>query len=148
MSVPSKRRDRRGRGLRGPLAWPNRWTEDPVPLPRRPRHGELFSAAVANAVARVGGNAPDVIAGVTIGVEEVPGNAPWTVGQVPLAAAIEATPEQPAHVVLYRRPIEHRAATTRGLHILVHRTLVEQLAALTGRSVADLDPGGLGDIDD
>lgn len=85
---------------------------------------------------------------MTIGVEEVPPpQAPWASAQVPLAAAIEATPDQPAHVVLYRRPIEHRSATTRGLHILVHRTLVEQLSALTGRSVDDLDPDGPNDFD-
>lgn len=146
--MPSKRRDRRGRGLRGPLAWPNHWTDDPVPLPRRPRHGELFSSAVGSAVARVRRHRPEVVDRVTIGVEEVPGDAPWATGQVPLAAAIEATADRPAHVVLYRRPIEHRAATTRGLHILVHRTLVEQLAALTGCSVADLDPSGFGDTED
>jgi len=65
-----------------------------------------------------------------------------------LAAAVEATTERAAQVVLYRRPIEHRAASPRGLRILVHRTLVEQLSALTGRSIAELDPTGYADGDD
>lgn len=60
----------------------------------------------------------------------------------PLAAAIEGDEEQLGQVVVYRRPLEHRAASRRGLRILVYRTIVEQLSALTGRSVEELDPEG------
>lgn len=87
--------------------------------------------------------------GVVVGIEEVPPPpAPWAASRVPLSAAVDATADRPASVVIYRRPIEHRAATPRGVRILVHRTLVEQVAALTGRSVADLDPLGRYDEDD
>lgn len=145
----NKRRDRRGRGIRGPLAWPNRWTGDPVPVQRPPQGRELFDVAVSGAVARIRASAPDAISRVTVGIEDVPpAPAGWTGNRVPLAAAIEATPEQGPRVVLYRRPIEHRTVSSRGLRILVHRTLVEQLSALTGRSVADLDPTGYADGDD
>ena len=68
----------------------------------------------------------------------------WAGDQVPLAAALEGTPERPAQVVVYRRPLEHRAASRRGLRILVYRTIVEQLSALTGRSVDEIDPDGAG----
>ena len=47
-------------------------------------------------------------------------------------------------MVVYRRPLEHRAASRRGLRILVYRTIVEQLSALTGRSVDEIDPDGAG----
>jgi hypothetical protein len=50
--------------------------------------------------------------------------------------------------VVYRRPLEHRAVSRRGLRILVYRTIVEQLAALTGRSVEEIDPEGAGADDD
>ena len=36
----------------------------------------------------------------------------------------------------------------RGLRILVYRTIVEQLSALTGRSVEEIDPDGAGAEDD
>ena len=64
--------------------------------------------------------------------------------QVPLAAALEGSPDRPAQVVVYRRPLEHRAASRRGLQILVYRTIVEQLSALTGLSVDEIDPDGAG----
>ena len=52
---------------------------------------------------------------------------------------VEADEERMAQVVVYRRPLEHRAASRRGLRILVYRTIVEQLSALTGRPVSDFD---------
>ena len=65
---------------------------------------------------------------------------------MPLAAAISGDADRLSQVVVYRRPLEHRAASRTGLRILVYRTVVEQLSALTGRSVAELDPDG--DSDD
>src|SRR5690606_7446294 len=97
------------------------------------------------AIERVQGHCPDAVAGVAFGFEEVPFlQTAWSGEQVPLAAAVAPTPTTPGRVVLYRRPLEHRAVSRRGLQILVHRTLVEQLAALTGRDVSELDPDGAG----
>jgi Zincin-like metallopeptidase len=67
---------------------------------------------------------------------------------VPLAAAVEGMASQPGKVVIYRRPLEHRAMSRHGLRILVYRTIVEQLSALTGRSVDEIDPDGAGAEDD
>ncbi|HEY9291980.1 MAG TPA: metallopeptidase family protein, partial [Microlunatus sp.] len=93
-------------------------------------------------------NSPDALKGITVGIEEVPFlETAWSGEQVPLAAAVAPTQSAFGRVVLYRRPIEHRAASRPGLQILVHRTLVEQLAALTGRSIDELDPDGLDDED-
>jgi len=61
---------------------------------------------------------------------------------------VEASGARPAQVVVYRRPLEHRAASRQGLRILVYRTVVEQLSALTGRSVEEIDPDGAGFDDD
>ena len=58
------------------------------------------------------------------------------------------TPAQHGQVVLYRRPLEHRARTRKGLRILVFRTLVEQLHALTEIPLEELDPEGWATDDD
>lgn len=140
----NRRRDRHSRGLRGPLALPN--TYGPSARLSRQRNREaLFTEAVTASVTRIGLHCPEALGAVEIGVEEVP-HLPtaWTGNQVPLAAALEATEESSARVVVYRRPLEHRAASPRGLRILVHRTIVEQLAALTGLQPETLDPDGYG----
>lgn len=140
----SRRRDRHARGLRGPLARPNRYGADPR-LGRRRNREAFFTEAVAVSVARIGRHCPEALRSVSIGVEEVP-HLPtaWSGNQVPLAAAVEATEDRAARVVVYRRPLEHRAASPQGLRILVHRTIVEQLAALTGLEPDTLDPEGYG----
>ena len=71
----------------------------------------------------------------------------WSGDHVPLAAAVEGDEERLGQVVVYRRPLEHRAASRRGLRILVYRTIVEQLSALTGRSIDEIDPEGTLDDD-
>ena len=147
--MSSRRRDRHGRGLRGPLVLPNGLTtRRPIP-PRRSGRTAFFDDSVEGAVERVARQCPEALAGIAVGVEDVPAFDPsWSGGRVPLAAALEATSESTAQVVLYRRPLEHRAASRRGLRILVYRTVVEQLSALTGHSVAEIDPDGVGDEDD
>ena len=147
--VSSHRRDRHGRGLRGPLALPNALTMHRAQPPHPASKADFFSEAVHDAVDRVGLQCPDVLAGVTFGIEDVPHfDMAWSSDQVPLAAAVEATATQPGQVVIYRRPLEHRAVSRRGLRILVYRTIVEQLSALTGRSVEEIDPDGAGAEDD
>ena len=134
-----KRRDRHARGLRGPIIAPASPLARSARLPGSMSRAEAFLVAVQDAVARVNQTCPDVLVGLDIGVEDVP-RAHAMDWRVPLAAATDATSTAPARIVLFRRPLEYRSATRRGLRILVHRTLVEQLSALTGRSVHDIDP--------
>ena len=143
------RRDRHGRGLRGPLALPNALgVRDALP-PRPATRVAFFDDAVDEAVDRVARQCPEALTGTSVGVEDVPGFDPsWAHGRVPLASARGASATEGPRVVLYRRPLEHRAASRRGLRILVYRTVVEQLSALTGRSVDEIDPDGLSDEDD
>jgi predicted Zn-dependent protease with MMP-like domain len=145
----TRRRDRHGRGIRGPLARRNPLTgtivEPPLPLSRQ----EFFDGAVRSAIERVMSQCPSCLSGVWVGIEEVPYlETAWSGDQVPLAAAVSPAPQTSGRVVLYRRPLEHRAASRAGLQILVFRTLVEQLAALTGLDTEDIDPDGLGEDDD
>lgn len=61
-----------------------------------------------------------------------------TTSEVPLAESVEHQDQVPAQIVLYRRPLEHRAPTRSALLALVKRVLIEQLAVLTGRSITEL----------
>lgn len=143
------RRERHGRGLRGPLALPNPFTGVPAALPQRPRSAEFFADCVRAAVARVNEDCPQALVAIDIGIEDVPSaQGPWSRDRVPLAAALSPGPGRHGQVVLFRRPLERRARTRRGLRILVFRTLVEQLAALTGLPPAEIDPSGYGADDD
>lgn len=134
-----KRRDRHERGLRGPVLSPASVAFRTARLPGQLSRAEAFLVAVQEAVTRISSSCPEALVGIDIGIEDVP-RAHSTGGRVPLAAATEAAGGFPARVVVFRRPLEHRSMSRRGLQILVHRTLVEQLSALTGRSVSEIDP--------
>lgn len=134
----STRRDRHGRGPRGPVVLPRE--HGGVTRRLRPTRNEFFQLCVAQSAQRILDNCPGVLSQVIIGIEDVPGSTEWTQGRVPLASAQDPDGCSPAKVVLYRRPLELRAATRPGLAILVHRTLVEQLSALTGFPVSVIDP--------
>lgn len=135
-------RDRHGRGIRGPLALPHAWSKHPVPL-RRPTRAEFFNDCVSAAMEDIADFNPAALEGVVVGVEEVPHfNINWSGDRVPMSAALEPSRGRRAQIVVYERPLEHRAATREELRRLVHRTIVEQLSALTG-----LDIGQLTDVD-
>ncbi|MCA0251806.1 MAG: metallopeptidase family protein [Actinobacteria bacterium] len=135
-----KHRDRHGRGMRGVIAAPNRLTGAPMPIPYRAVGVGFFADCLRASVARVVETCPRALVGVDIGFEDVPSLTEAWYDSVPLAAAVSARPEQPAQVVLYRRPIEHRATGRRDLARLIHRTIVEQLSALTGIQTSEIDP--------
>lgn len=138
----AKSRDRHGRGLRGRLAWPNPYTSGPVRMKSRQDPRAFFASCVSDALAQIGESCPRALAAVDVGIEDVPTvDAAWT-PRVPLAAALSPTLATNGQVVLYRRPLERRAASRKGLRILVYRTLVEHLASSTGISADDIDPSG------
>jgi len=144
--MSTRRRDRHARGLRGPLALPLGAAMGPLagrvaqPV-HPPSKAEYFASCVTESVERVNEHCPQALAQITFGIEDVPNlRTGWAGEQVPLAAAVEATPDAFAQVVVYRRPLEHRARSRTGLRTLVHRTIVEQLAALTGLEIRTIDP--------
>ena len=76
---------------------------------------------------------------MVVGVEDVPLlKTAWSGDRVPMSAALEPSRDRPAQIVIYQRPLEHRASSRSALRSLVHRTIVEQLSALTGRPVSEL----------
>ncbi|MCP6385231.1 metallopeptidase family protein, partial [Klebsiella pneumoniae] len=53
---------------------------------------------------------------------------------------VRATGDEPTRLVLFRRPIEHRASRPSDLEALVLTVVVEQVAELLGIDPADVDP--------
>jgi predicted Zn-dependent protease with MMP-like domain len=80
--------------------------------------------------------------GVEFAVEDVPPSdpAPWEHGEVPLGRFFPAQGELPPRVVVYRRPVETRAAEPREVAALTHDVVVEQVAHLLGLSPEQVDP--------
>jgi len=134
------KRDRHDRGMRGLLA-PPRSVAGPRLRAHRPTlPSEFFVECVTDVIEDIAHHCPAALTQVDIGVEEVPDVLePWS-RRVPLALARDASPERPAHIVLYRRPIEARCSGRAQIRELVFTTLVEQLAQVTGIPVDVLDP--------
>lgn len=129
-----RRRDRHGRGLRGPLL--------PAALPGWRSRAEQFDELVIRSVQQLVRLQPQVES-IQFAVEEVPPSdpAPWERGVV-LGRGFAAEPKAglPARVVVYRRPVSSRAADRHELAELVHRVVVEQVATMLGRRPEELDP--------
>lgn len=137
-------RDRRGRGLRGPLY--------PQTTPAARSRAERFDAAVLDALDPIEQRWHDQLTQLDVAVDDVPeveqtstedlhwGDDVVQDGSVPLARLVPAGVDRTglptrARIVLYRRPLEARAAHGADLADLLHDVLVEQVATYLG-----LDP--------
>ncbi|MEW2418787.1 metallopeptidase family protein [Streptomyces sp. NPDC046866] len=133
----SRRRDRHGRGMRGPIA--------PPQVPLAASRAELFGDLVRESVERLERRWPQ-LAEVEFLVADVPGppggpDAGWNDEAVPLGALSEAAgPGRPARIVVFRRPVEIRTKTRDEKALLVHEIVVEQVAELLGLSPETVDP--------
>ena len=132
-----RRRDRHGRGLRGPLL--------PPTLPGWRTRAERFDDLVLSLVERLERQVGPAMDGVEFAVEAVPPSdpAPWEAGAVPLARYFPADGAAGlAHrIVVYRHPVVARADGAVEIALLLRDVLVEQLAHVLGRDPEDLDPG-------
>lgn len=126
-------RDRHGRGLRSPLHLP----DSPGYVTRK----ERFDRAVADRVLWLEQRWGREWGRVDFAVEEVPPSRPtaWEHG-VPLGRLFPAASGLAARVVLYRKPIEQRAADPEDLLALIRDVLVENVGHLLSRSPEDVDP--------
>ena len=64
----------------------------------------------------------------------------WETDQVPLSSLVRGSGATPTRLVLFRRPIEHRAETRADLEALVLTVVVEQVAELLGIDPEQVDP--------
>lgn len=128
------RRDRHGRGLRGPLA--------PAGVPLSRTRAQRFDDFVLDAVSRLESRWEQQLAGVEFAVEEVP---PSGQGPVPMARLHPAAAGKAARIVVYRRPVQARAEGDDELAVLVFDAVVEEVARLLGIDPETVDPGYDGD---
>ncbi|WP_230420717.1 metallopeptidase family protein [Actinomadura soli] len=145
-----RRRDRHGRGVRGPLTPP----QAPVSRTR----AERFDDLVEDEVRRLGGRWGRELARVRFTVEEVPSVEPWFDGPVPLGQTVLQPPpatdqpagsarlitpgegKRPVRITVYRRPVEARAKGEAEMARLIRDLLVEEVADLLGLSPESVDP--------
>lgn len=130
-----RRRDRHGRGMRGPVA--------PPQVPLSASRAEVFTDLVQDSVERLERRWPQ-LSDIDFLVLEVPplgeGDGDWSDQAVPLGGTIEAAEGRPARVVIYRRPVEIRTKGREERAALVHEVVVEQVAELLGLSPESVDP--------
>lgn len=143
-SIPAgrRRRDRRGRGLRGRLV--------PIDAPLSRSRAEAFDDLVLDAVESLDPRWAEAVDEVEFAVEDVPQIAQESAeelilqpnviedGSVPLSRLIPGRRSGDGQIVapriiLYRRPLEIRGHTTADLSSLVRDIVIEQIAALLGR---------------
>lgn len=128
----ASRRDRRGRGVRGPLAWP--------PVPVMVSRAEEFDDLVMDAAERLEPHWSLIHPRLEFAVDDIPNPGAGT-DDIPLGRVFAAERDRPARVVIYRRPVESRAVGRREVAALVTDVVTEQVAALLGRAPEDIDPG-------
>ena len=139
---PQRRRDRRGRGIRGQLA--------PVGVPLHRTRGQEFDELVMDAVEELEEHWAAELAGVEFAVEDVPpaGEAPGFDPDIVVDRGValgrlfrQGLPEinQPV-IVVYRRPIEARAVDLEDRADLVFMVVVDLAAEYLGRDVDEIDP--------
>ncbi len=63
----------------------------------------------------------------------------WGDDTVPLSTLVRGKGQSPTRLVLFRRPIEHRANNRDELEAMVHTVVVEQLAELLNLSPGQVD---------
>jgi hypothetical protein len=141
------RRDRHGRGMRGPLA--------PGALPMRRTPVEQFDALVMDSVVAIERRLTESLGSkftdlrhIELAVDEVPPESQTYDADivedrgVPLSKLYPAQPGTVAaspRIVLYRRPIELRAESKSEAESLVRSVLAEQLSSLLNLPPEDLE---------
>lgn len=140
-SFANRRRDRHGRGLRGPLL--------PEHLPGARTRGELFEDLVVDSAERLRELWPAALGDVSYLVEEVPQQLEALIASgdaAPLGKYAPATPASgdlpagPAVIAIYRHPVEALCDTPGQVRELVHEVMIEQVAGLLNIDPDAVDP--------
>ncbi|MFT3714545.1 MAG: metallopeptidase family protein [Gordonia sp. (in: high G+C Gram-positive bacteria)] len=150
LEPPHHVRDRRGRGLRGPLMPPD--------LPARRTPASRFDKAAISAFAELDTHWHDRLTGLDVAVDDIPRMLPKDMetiawpdevtadGPVPLARLIHAgvdargNPTR-AKIILFRRPIELRAQDDDELPEILREVLIQQIATYLGVDEETVEQG-------
>ncbi|WP_235531179.1 MULTISPECIES: metallopeptidase family protein [unclassified Nocardioides] len=112
------------------------------PRPPRPRsRREVFDRIMLDVVTEIDGRWSARLGLVEYAVEDTP-QLPddWDSGRVPLSSLVRGTGATPTRLVVFRRPLEHRAADRADLEAIVLTVVVEQVAELLGIDPSEVDP--------
>jgi predicted Zn-dependent protease with MMP-like domain len=124
--------------MRGPAFGPGA-PAGPVPVHLSRR--EVFDQVAVEVMADVESRWTEELATVELAVEDIPLlPRTWVAPRVPLASFVPATQLAPPRLVLFRRPIEHRAQSRADLEALVLTVVVEQVADYLGVPAEDVHP--------
>lgn len=139
--VARPRRDRRGRGMRGPAVLPLTWPDTSHHPPRPLRRRELFDRIMLDVVTEIDARWSEHLGLLEYAVEDTP-QLPddWDSGRVPLSSLVRGSGTTPTRLVVFRRPLEHRASDRADLEAIILTVVVEQVAELLGIEPADVDP--------
>lgn len=140
-----RRRDRRGRTGRGALLPPG--------LPASVSRQERFEDLVTDSAERIRERWERKLSAAVFEVALVPdagslaraaarGEAP------PLGSVLGGSKRRPAHIVIFRRPVETVAGSQQAIPWLVHDVLVELVSELLGLPPEEVDPGYRGAPDE
>jgi len=142
-----RRRERRGRGRRGPLVPAlARLGATQVRLPVWRSRADVFEDLVHEQARALHRRWGAQLGDLQLVVEDVPPAAaedPADSGTVSDGAAggVALAHARPGRIVVYRRPLELRADGPEDLADLVHEVLVEAVADLLGLDPDEVDPG-------
>ena len=122
--------------MRGPGVLPARLGPPAGRTPRPP-----FDAVVLDVVEALEVRWADRLGLVEYAVEDAP-QIPddWNLTTVPLSSLVRGSGASPTRLVVFRRPIEHRAESRADLEALVRTVVVEQVAELLGITPEQVDP--------
>ena len=126
--------------MRGPAFADSPLAPSGVPARRTP--AERFDQVALRIMRAVVGRWTDRLGDVELAVEEVPVlTQQWASSTVPLSSWIEPGGGRQPRLVLFRRPIEHRAEGLAELEALLLTVIVEQLSDVLGLPPEDVLPG-------
>ena len=115
-----------------------------APAGRVPAHRtgrERFDQIAMDVMNDVESRWTEQLAPVELAVEDIPVLPhTWVAPRVPLASLVPGTAVTPPRLVLFRRPLEHRAESSADLEALVLTVVVEQLADFLGVPAEDVHP--------
>ncbi|MGV0110154.1 MULTISPECIES: metallopeptidase family protein [unclassified Arthrobacter] len=134
-SFYERRRNRRGRGMRGTLLPPH--------LPGSRSRSEQFDDWVMESAQRLERLWGERIHDLQIVVQEIPdGLEEMTADELKdlLGSCTPAAPGRPAVITIYRHPVLMAAKSLMPVNELVHDVVVEQTAELMGLSPEAVDP--------
>jgi len=122
--------------MRGPAVLPEHLGTPALKTPR-----ERFDDIVLDVIADLEERWQDRLGLVEYAVEDAP-QIPddWGTATVPLSSLVRGSGATPTRIVVFRRPIEHRAENRTDLEAMVHAVVVEQVAELLGLRPDEVDP--------